>query len=108
MARGRRSSLVIKLTPTERRELEALQRRTTTAAGLARRARIVLLRAADLSLVDIERTVGVSEPVVRKWIKRYRDKGARGLGDKPRPGRPPVFSPRSRAPSGEACLRETG
>src|SRR4030095_232964 len=46
MARGRKSSLVVLLTPAQRSDLEALQRRTTISAGLARRARLVLLRAA--------------------------------------------------------------
>ena len=95
MARGRKSSLVVLLTATKRTELEALQRRTTISAGLARRARMVLLRADGASLVDVARRVEVAPRVVAKWIKRYRQQGLRGLGDKARPGRPPGFSPRS-------------
>jgi transposase-like protein len=104
MARGRKSSLVVLLTPAKRSDLEALQRRTTISAGLARRARMVLLRADGASLADVARWVGVAPGVVAKWIKRYRQQGLRGLGDKARPGRPPGFPPRSSCPSGQAGL----
>jgi hypothetical protein len=43
--------------------------------------------------------------VVAKWLKRYRQHGLHGLGDKHRPGRPPVFSPQCRAPCGQTGLR---
>jgi transposase-like protein len=104
MARGRKSSLVVLLTPAQRSDLEALQRRTTISAGLARRARMVLLRADGASLADVARWVAVAPRVVAKWIKRYRQQGLRGLGEKARPGRPPGFSPRGRCPSGQVGL----
>ena len=105
MARGRKSSLVILLSPEQRSQLEARQRRTTILAGLARRAHMVLLRADGHSLAEVARRVGVAPRVVAKWLKRYRQQGLRGLGDKPRPGRPPVFSPHSSAPCRQARLR---
>lgn len=108
MARGRKTSLVVPLTDEERLELEHLQRRTAIAAGLSRRARIILLRADGHSLVEIARRVGVATRVVSKWIKRYIRKGSRGLGDKTRPGRPPVFSPLCGHSSDQNRLRETG
>ena len=43
MARGRKTSLMIRLTPAERQTLLAWQRSTTLPAGLVRRSRIVLL-----------------------------------------------------------------
>jgi len=72
MARGRKSSLVVLLTATKRSEREALQRRTTISAGLARRARRVLLRADGASLADVAHRVEVAPRVVAKWIKRSR------------------------------------
>ena len=66
MARGRISSLVVLLTPTTRSALEALQRRTTISAGLARHARMVLLRADGASLADVARWVGVAPRLVAK------------------------------------------
>ena len=104
MARGRKSSLVVLLTATKRSELEALPRRTTISVGLARRARMVLLRADGASLADVARRVEVAPRVVAKWIKRYRQQGLRGLGDKARPGRPPGFSPRGGCASRQVSL----
>lgn len=108
MARGRKSALVVSLTQKERGELESLQRRTTARAGVTRRARMVLLRAEGHSISEVSRRVGVAPVVVYKWLKRYRKKGIQGLGDKPRSGRPPVFPPRGRDPSGQDRLREAG
>ena len=105
MARGRKSSLIILLSTERRAELAAWQRRTTLAAGLARRARMVLLRADGHSLAEIARQVGVAVRVVAKWLKRYRQHGLHGLGDKHRPGRPPVFSPQCSAPCRQTGLR---
>jgi hypothetical protein len=103
MARGRKSVLVILLTPTARSALEALQRRTTASAGLARRAWMVLLRADGASRADVARRVAVAPRVVATGLKRYRQHGIRGLGDTARSGRPPVFPPRWGSPS-----RQTG
>lgn len=93
MGRGRKSSLVVALSCEQREALEALQRSTTVRAGLARRARIVLLRADGLPMAEIAGIVGVQRRIVREWVKRYIKKGIDGLHDRPRPGRPPAFSP---------------
>ena len=60
MARGRKTSLTICLTPAERQTLLAWQRSTTISAGVARRGRMILLLADGLTLTDIAATVGVS------------------------------------------------
>jgi|RhiMetdeSRZDD1v2_1073273.scaffolds.fasta_scaffold1570045_2 hypothetical protein len=104
LARGRKSSLSVLLTATKRSELEAMPRRTTLSAGLARRARLVLLRADGASLAAVARRVEVAPRVVATGIKRSRQQGRRGLGEKARPGRPPGFSPRRRGPSGPVSL----
>jgi transposase len=57
-------------------------------AGLARRARIVLLAADGLPHTEVARRAGVSIPVVREWRSRYRAGGIRALQDLPRSGRP--------------------
>jgi transposase len=57
-------------------------------AGLARRARIVLLAAEGLPHTEVARRAGVSVPVVREWRARYRAGGIRALEDMPRSGRP--------------------
>ena len=46
-------------------------------AGLARRARIVLLAAEGLPHTEVARRAGVSVPVVREWRSRYQAAGIR-------------------------------
>jgi biotin operon repressor len=83
MARGRTTSLTIRLTPAERQTLLAWQRATTISAGRARRGRIILLLADQMSISDIAATVGISRRFVYKWAKRFVEKGLAGLADQP-------------------------
>jgi transposase len=57
-------------------------------AGLAQRARIVLLAADGLANTDIATRVGVSRPTVTGWRQRYARCGIGGLSDQARSGRP--------------------
>jgi transposase len=57
-------------------------------AGLAQRARIVLLAAEGMSNTEVAERVGVSRPTVISWRSRYDRRGIAGLLDEPRPGRP--------------------
>jgi len=82
MARGRRTSLTIRLTPAERLTLLAWQRATTISAGLARRARMILLLADGVTITDIAATVGLSRRHTNKWIQRFVQEGLAGLEDK--------------------------
>ena len=84
MARGRKTSFTIRLTPTERQTLLAWQRATTIPAGLARRARIILLLADGMTITDIAATVGMSRRHTYKWIQRFVQEGLEGLENKPR------------------------
>lgn len=104
--RGRKTSLVVVLSDSERNELESWLRSTTLRAGLVRRARIVLLCAAGHSLSEIARRVGITRKIVRRWIERFLKKRLAGLPDKSGRGRRPVFSPRSRTTPGQAGLRD--
>jgi transposase len=83
MARGRTTSLTIRLTPTERQTLLAWQRATTIAAGRARRGQIILLVADRMSISDVAATVGISRRFVYKWARRFLEKGLEGLANKP-------------------------
>ena len=89
MARGRKTSLTIHLTPAERRTLLAWQRATTVSAGRARRSRIILLVAARVPITDIAAMVGISRCFVYKWAQRFLEQGVEGLADKPGRGRVP-------------------
>jgi transposase/DNA-binding transcriptional ArsR family regulator len=72
----------------DRGRLSRLTRSSTGRAGLARRARIVLLAADGLSNTEIAARVGVSRPTVVGWRARYERSGLVGLEDEPRSGRP--------------------
>jgi biotin operon repressor len=86
MARGRTTSLTIRLTPAERQTLQAWQRATTISAGRARRGRMILLLADGLAISDIAATVGISRRFVYKWAQRFLEQGLEGLADKPSRG----------------------
>ncbi len=90
---GPRSARVVELTSEERASLEALARRTTAAAGLVRRARMILLAGEGLPLDRVARQVGADRTIVRTWIDRYRAGGLVALQDRPRSGRLRTFSP---------------
>ena len=55
--------------------LSSLVRSSTVEAGLAQRARIVLLAAQGVSNAEIARRVGVSRPTVIQWRNRYEAGG---------------------------------
>jgi biotin operon repressor len=84
MPRGRKTSFTIRLTPAQHQTLLTWQRATTVPAGLARRARIILLLADGMTITDIAATVGMSRQHVYKWIHRFVQEGVEGLQEKPR------------------------
>src|SRR5215212_11057535 len=69
-------------------ELSRLVRASSVRAGLAQRARIVLLASEGVRNADIAQRVGVSRPTVNLWRSRYAEAGLAGLVDVDRPGRP--------------------
>ncbi len=98
--RGPKPPAVV-LTTDERRDLEALVRRHTTAQQIALRGRIVLAAADGRNNAEIARALAVSVPTVRRWRERFLmlqcipesdlDLAER-LTDVPRPGRPVQIS----------------
>ena len=76
------------LRPGDEAKLTALVRSSTVEAGLAQRARIVLLAAEGVPNAEIGRRVGVSRPTVILWRSRYESGGIAALGDLKRSGRP--------------------
>jgi hypothetical protein len=106
--RGRKTGLVVRLSEADRQELERWQRLTTLSAGMARRARVVLLLAEGHSFATAARLCDLTVRNARKWVLRYLAQGLAGLRDKPGRGRKPVFSPRSGVALGQDRLRATG
>jgi Helix-turn-helix domain len=93
MARGRKTSFTIRLTPAERLTLLTWQRATTISAGLARRARLLLLLANGMTITEAATTVGLSRRHSYKWIRRFVQEGLEGLADKPGRGHRPMPRP---------------
>jgi len=69
-------------------ELESWLRKSTLSQNLVQRARILLALNKGLSPKQVGETLGVGNPTVFKWRKRYLEQGLPGLNDAPRPGQP--------------------
>ena len=82
--RGRRTSLRVVLTPEERNELERRLRCTTTPSGLARRSRVILGVADGLPLVQVARSVGMTEKHVAEVDHAVLEKSPRRVTRSPR------------------------
>jgi hypothetical protein len=98
----------VSVTKKQREELEAWLRRQTVSAGLAKRARAILLLDEGSHISETAQMVGMQRRHLYKWIGRFQESGVAGLYDGKRPGRPPVFSPRSCHAPGQDCLRASG
>lgn len=83
-----RAAPALVLRAGDRERLSRLTRSSSVRAGLAQRARIVLLAADGVSNTAIAERVGVSRPTVISWRDRYLAWGIAGLEAERRPGRP--------------------
>lgn len=89
--------MALTLTPAERQLLQGMLRATTLAAGLARRARVILALAEGASYATIAAQYGVTDAYIARWKKRVVEGGLPALGDLPRSGRPDRLDPRVEA-----------
>jgi transposase len=83
-----RPAAALALREGDRERLTSMIRSTTIRAGLAQRARVVLLAAEGISNTAISEQVGLARPKVIAWRQRYLRGGIKGLSDADRPGRP--------------------
>jgi transposase len=83
-----RVAAALEIREKDREALVSWTRSSAVKAGLARRARIVLLAGEGVPNTEIAERVGVSRPTVNLWRDRYATGGLAGLGDQPRSGRP--------------------
>jgi transposase len=81
-------AMLVEVSPRDREVLASWVRSTSIRAGLAQRARIVLLAGDGAGTNEIVRRTGASKPTVITWKKRYAAEGTGGLKDRPRPGKP--------------------
>lgn len=85
----------ILLSSTEERELRKRATRYTLPYFQVVRAKMVLLAAQGLRNDEIAASLGTRREVVSLWRKRFFEKRLAGLEERPRPGRPRRFSPRT-------------
>lgn len=93
---GRRAGKII-LSEQERGELESLVRTHSMAQHLVLRARIILLAADGLSVIETAERLGVWRKTVSKWRKCWvlgasHCTAPERLGDKPRSGAPATIT----------------
>ncbi len=92
----------IKLTPSERQELERFVTRGKKSAREITRARILLLTQDGRRVTEIAQTLGVSRGTIYNTYQRYQQKKGRPrlvevLREAPRSGRPLKFDSRVEA-----------
>ena len=90
----------------EAAELAYMARSRTLGAGMVRRAQIVRHAAGGLSAPGIAAKLGVCGAAVRFWLKRFSERGLRGLKEDMRSGRPPVYSAEERSAVITAALSQ--
>ena len=72
--------------PEDRAALEAIERDRGRPLKHVLRARVVLLSAERLPVLEVAKRSGVSRPMVWRWQRRYAEEGVEGLlRDKTRP-----------------------
>ena len=91
----RKSPYVITLSRQERDVLETRARKYTLPYFEVVRAKMILLAAEGWGNDEIAAALSVGRDVVSLWRKRFFHERLRGLEERPRPGRPPVFPPRA-------------
>ena len=90
---SRNSPFNIVLTNEEKGQLETITRKYTSPYCDVVRAKVILLAAQGLENKQIGGRLDLPRQIVAKWRKRFFEERLAGLEERPRRGRPPVFSP---------------
>lgn len=80
------------LSTEEQQRLTHLSQSRTAAVRDVERARIIVQASRGQGVPAIARTLGVCEPTVRLWIKRFNEWGLAGLANAPHRGRPATYT----------------
>jgi transposase len=78
---------------------------STTADKLVMRRFAIELLSKQMTIADVARVVGVSEAIVKRWKKAFRDGGDAALHPKPSPSSPTKGSPAHRISTATADRR---
>ena len=88
-----RNGIAVRLSPTDRKRLQAIVDDRNSPQTHVWRARIVLATADGLGTVEIMRAASVSKTAVWRWKARFTEAGVEGLlRDKIRPSRVPKLA----------------
>ena len=87
------------LTSEEQEKLEARSRKYTSPYRDVIRAKVILFAAKGLSNDVIATRLDTPRQIVSKWRKRFALARLPGLEERPRGGRPALFSPQRRRSS---------
>jgi hypothetical protein len=92
----RSSPFTIQLSSGEEAELRRRAGMYTLPYFQVQRAKMILLAAEGCNNDEIAGRLDSRREVVGRWRKRFFVDRLQGLEEQPRPGRPRIFSPRSR------------
>ncbi len=95
LAMPRKSPYVISLSAAETHELTRRATKYTLPYFQVQRARMILLAAEGWTNEEIATHLDTRREVVSLWRKRFFEQRLAGLEERPRPGRPRAFPPRS-------------
>jgi len=90
--RSGRPKTALVLSDEQREQLQGWARSRSLPSGLVNRVRIVLLAAEGIDNKQVAARLGLSQPTVGKWRRRFLEQGLEGLHDELRPGRPRSIS----------------
>ena len=94
----RKSPYDVVLSEEEAKELSRRAGKYTMPYFMVMRAKIILLAAQGLRNDEIADRLSTRREIVSMWRKRFFEERLRGLEERPRPGRPRSFPPRSGRP----------
>lgn len=106
MPAGRPKSFSVTINDQQRAQLEGFARSRSLPHALARRAKIILLAADDLSNSAICEKLDVSNPTITKWCRRFSEHGLQGLYDVPSTGRARTYADEEVAQLMQQALEE--
>jgi len=76
-----------------KKELLSVSKSQTLEARAVERARIIIACLEGKEIQQVAKELNVSLLTVSKWRRRFAEHGLKGLGDRPRPGKPPTYGP---------------
>ena len=91
-----RFKFVRPLSDTDKQELDALYK-THPNFKVRRRAHALLLSGGGHTINQLQAILQVGRDYISQWTGRFNAQGVGGLGDLPRSGRPPIYTPEETA-----------